>query len=625
MKKSLASYVAKGRFYASVVEDGTDLIFVVDFDGTILYHNRSVRKTLGYTGKRLVGKSIFDFVESHTLPDFRQHYRKATQRTYTPGIEFQFRCADGAYKYLEFNAVNLFKKEKTEGLILDCRDITQRKRDAEELLRAQRAKELFLANISHEIRTPINGISGMASLLQENLPPQERQVYLQAIKGAADHLKVIINDILDLASIESGKLTLERISFSLRELLEALIATFRIQAREKGIDLTYTLKGGPDLIVGDPVRLNQVMMNLISNAIKFTPKGSIKVTLELETRKNNKIKLHIEVQDSGIGIPKDKLTTIFESFSQADASVSRKYGGTGLGLTIVKQLVELQQGTIKVKSREGEGSTFMVTLPYERARDRNNGVRAAELSTSQTRSLSHLRILLVEDNEINQLYAGSILQRWNIAHDLAQNGKQALELMNSHRYDIVLMDIQMPELDGYEATRQYRMAAPDHHRLPIVALTANATPNDLKKCLAAGMNDYLAKPFSPEDLYRILARHAQPASSRLAPDLSYLKKVSNGDEGFIRKMQETYVQTLSESVRQIQKNMDEENTARVAALIHQIKPSLALMGYPSLKSTAQALEESCKAGALPVTEIADFVASLQKTVEAVEIQLRGGS
>ena len=267
--KSLASYVSKGLFYQSVVEDGSDIIFIVDYKGDILYHNNSVKGTLGYRASGLVGKNFFDYLHPDTVSSLKATFAKITKKRFTEAIEFQFKRKDGTYKYLEFNAINLKQQEKIEGLILDCRDITQRKLDADELLRAQKTKEQFLANISHEIRTPINGIAGMAALLNQKPTPEEQQSYLRAIKSAADNLKVIINDILDLASIDSGKLKFEEIGFNLKELIQSLIETFRVQAAEKGVNLTYTLSRETNQVfIGDPVRLNQILINLISTTSK---------------------------------------------------------------------------------------------------------------------------------------------------------------------------------------------------------------------------------------------------------------------------------------------------------------------------------------------------------------------
>jgi PAS domain S-box-containing protein len=608
--KSLSSYVKKGLFYKSVVEDGSDIIFIVDYEGIILYHNHSVKETLGYKTGSLVGKNFFDYLPPNLLPFFKKEFDKSTKRAFNKSIEFQFSCKDRSYKYLEFNSVNLKQKEGIDGLILDCRDISQRKKDAEELLRAQKAKEQFLANISHEIRTPINGISGMAALLNQNPTKEERQTYLNAIKSAADNLKVIINDILDLASIESGKLQFEKIGFNLNDLLHSLIDTFGVQASEKGIELSYILeKEANKVFIGDPVRLNQILINLISNAIKFTHTGYIRVSVKAEKIKGKIYRLRFDISDTGIGIPNDKLQTIFESFSQADASVTRKYGGTGLGLTIVKQLVELQDGTIRVKSKENEGSTFSFTITYQLGK--TEFFDETKLYKPKNNSqLKNASVLLVEDNDINRLYASSILKMWGCHFETAENGVVALEKIRNNDFDVVLMDIQMPVMDGFETTKAIRQGDPKKSKVPIIALTANATQKDFENCITAGMNDCITKPFTQEDLFQALTKYLgrkltakQRAVAELSKtndlpviDLSYLKKVSNNNGQFILEIIASFLESMPNTVEDIKTQLAQKNWEQLSRVVHKIKPTITLMGIHHLKDKIVLLEQESKNG-----------------------------
>ncbi len=600
-------YIKKASFYEAVVEDGSDLIFIVDFEGNIRYHNSSVSPTLGYRRKTLMGKNFFDFISPAALGDLKKKFRLSQKRAYTEKVEIQFRCSDRTYKFLEFNAINLKHKAGLDGFILDCRDITQRKRDAEELVRLQKAKEQFLANISHEIRTPINGIAGMAGLLSQDSSPEERNTYLNAIKHSAENLKVIINDLLDLAAIDSGKLRFEKIPFNLHDLLPPLIGMFSYQAKEKKIALDYKIE--PPLnrtLLGDPVRLNQILINLISNAVKFTHSGSIQVLCSAEEKKKNSCKVKIDVSDTGVGVPSDKLDTIFESFSQADASVTRKYGGSGLGLTIVKQLVELQHGTIEVKSQEHKGSNFIVRVPYTYGQSEH--LKKATIPKSagslDAKMLKGMKILLVEDNDINRLYAKSILIKWDCSVDIAENGLVAIEKIKNNFYNAVLMDVQMPVMDGYEATRAIRLIDAPMRFVPIIALTANATKSDIEKCLAAGMNDYLPKPFTPDDLYRKIIRdlkikiqkNAEP-KKEIAPikpafDLGYLRSVSDNNEQFLQEMIQTFVQTVPPVLNEMATRLAEKNWHKLSRLAHQIKPSFGLMGMDELRKTSSCIEQN---------------------------------
>lgn len=629
--KNLGAYIKRGRFYEAVVEDGSDIIFIVDFNGSILYHNASVHETLGYRARSLVGKNFFDFILPEKLEEFKRQFKTSQKKAYNQKIEFQFLCKDKSYRFLEFNSINLKHKEKLNGLILDCRDITQRKKDAEELVRLQKAKEQFLANISHEIRTPINGIAGMASLLSKDQNKEERETYLNAIRHSAENLKVIINDILDLAAIESGKLKFETIGFNLADLLPSLISTFKYQAAEKKIALDYTLDEKANrILVGDPVRLNQILINLISNAVKFTHTGSILVNAAVQKEQKGKCWIDISVTDTGVGIPEEKLKTIFESFSQADASVTRRYGGTGLGLTIAKQLVELQRGKITVKSKEHVGSVFSITIPYQTGTAKRIGLVSPVQKNSKTKEAGskHLRVLLVEDNDINRLYAQSILRSWHCETDVAENGLVAIERLKSRPYDVVLMDIQMPVMDGYEATRVIRMMTPFVNAVPIIALTANATKADVDRCLEAGMNDYLAKPFTPEDLYNKLFEELKlSAATPVKPaviestlyDLDYLRNVSGNNTEFIQEMIQTFTDTMPVSIERLETAIANHNWEELSRVIHQIKPSLTLLGIHKLKDTAVILEEEFKKASAQKKSATQVESSLQILTEFIQL------
>jgi PAS domain S-box-containing protein len=609
--KKLTEYVSKGKFYESVVEDGSDIIFIVDFKGQILYHNDAAEEVLGHKPKSLIDKNLLDFIKPDTHPVFDKKFTESTRKPYNDSVEFQFKCKDGSFKYLEFNSINLKQKEGLEGLILDCRDISERKRDGEELVRAQKAKEQFLANISHEIRTPINGIAGMAELLSQNPTAEESVTYLHAIKTAADNLKVIINDILDLASIESGKLKFERIGFNTKDLLNSLIDTFQVQAREKGVKLQVEVDElANTILLGDPVRLNQVLINLIGNAIKFTHNGYIRVHCSVEKKHRRKFDMRFDVIDTGIGIPTDKLETIFESFSQADESVTRKYGGTGLGLTIVKQLVELQGGRITVKSIEDEGSTFSVHIPYAIGGSEDiAGSSRNHVITTHRDSLKNMSILLVEDNDINRLYATSILKTWECKVDMAENGYVAVEKIKDNEFDIVLMDIQMPVMDGFEATKAIRLGDSAKAGIPIIALTANATRKDIEKCLAAGMMLFKYSTFvkvhrsqaaAEKVIRQAVEKSAQQEQPEAPPDglesvdLSYLRKVTSNNEGFLRDMITTFLDTMPRSIEEIRTLASAKDWENLARAVHKIKPSLAMMGLNRTRDVGASIEASAK-------------------------------
>jgi signal transduction histidine kinase/uncharacterized protein HemY/ActR/RegA family two-component response regulator len=376
-----------------------------------------------------------------------------------------------------------------------------------ELQRTQKFKEEFLANMSHEIRTPMNAVVGMTNLLLNADNYSEQQIkYLKAIKQSSDNLLKIINDILDLSKVEAGKLEFEQADFILTDVMDGLVNTLSVKAKEKGLDFIVEAdKQIPPHLLGDPTRLSQVLINLSGNAIKFTDKGSVTVKCKLLDKTDTTVNLEFSVADTGIGIPANKLDAIFESFTQAESDTTRKFGGTGLGLTISRQLVNLQGGKIWVESVPGKGSTFFFTISYvisavEEVADTQQG-NQAELK------LDGMKILLVDDEEFNRIVAKDTLEFSipNIEVDIAENGRIAYEKIRDHYYDLVLMDVNMPEMNGYETTIKVRKELPGKN-VKIMAMTAGATKKEQEKCYEAGMDDFISKPFNPDELFEKMSK-----------------------------------------------------------------------------------------------------------------------
>jgi two-component system, sensor histidine kinase len=379
---------------------------------------------------------------------------------------------------------------------------------------ATRAKSEFLANMSHEIRTPMNGIMGMTDLALDTTEPQERQAYLQTIKTSAHALLEIVNGILDFSKIEAGQMSVEQVAFNLPMLLDETLQPLRFRAQNGGLQLGCHL--APDVpvqVVGDPTRLRQIVVNLVGNALKFTPSGgSIDVNWTVDSRTPSQVALQCAVRDTGIGIAQDKLATIFEPFSQADSSTTRRYGGTGLGLTITRRLVGLMGGQLEVESTPDQGSTFRFTLLLGLGNAVAATVPPAEPLVSTATTSPSLQVLLVEDHPVNQALATRLLEKWGHRVTLAENGRQALACVHAgQRFDLVLMDLQMPVMGGLEATRCIRQweAAQGVSPQMIVAMTANAMASDREACLNAGMDHFLSKPINKDELLGVLQRCAR--------------------------------------------------------------------------------------------------------------------
>jgi len=376
---------------------------------------------------------------------------------------------------------------------------------------ANSAKSKFLANMSHEIRTPINGMLGFLQLLQAYPMSEEQEELIDGAKVSSKMLLHVVNDILDFSKIEAGKLLLEQIPFNLKEMVEESVSIFKPNAIEKGIDLImHFQKGLPHQVVGDPMRLRQVLYNLLSNAVKFTHKGEVELRLKGNIEADEQIRLIFEVEDTGIGIVPDSLDLLFESFSQSDLSTTRKYGGTGLGLTISRELVTMMGGEIHVKSEYGKGTVFTIIIALQsiseavNQNNRENLENNLESSESSFSLERQPRILIVEDNTINQKLIVKMLASKNLVCDLVSHGKEAVEAIIHKTYDIIFMDCQMPVMDGYEATKKIRQLEDGKRRTKIIAMTANTMESDKQKCLEAGMDDYITKPIDFHTMLRFI-------------------------------------------------------------------------------------------------------------------------
>ncbi len=512
-----------------------------------------------------------------------------------------------AYNRMRLRSLKKQKKELEATVEHRTEQLQIQKERAEQ---SERFKEQFLANMSHEIRTPMNAVMGMTNLLLDKNPRQDQFNYLDGMKKSSETLLHIINDILDLSKIEAGKIELEHIHFSIRDVVEQVKQILRHKAEEKGLHLITDVHGAiPEVVIGDPVRLNQVLMNLAGNAIKFTEKGSVTLEVQKGSVENG---ITFSIIDTGIGIPKDKLQTVFESFSQSNASDTRKFGGTGLGLTISKQLVELLGGRISIRSEEGAGSTFSFEIIYAPgSKEKLNAQISAEHIDGSI--LDGLKILIVDDNEYNRIVAkDTLLSKAKVDITEASNGKEALEIFSIKDFDVVLMDVQMPVMNGYDTTRHIREKFPSpKNRTPVLALTASVIRSDLDKCRQAGMDDYIPKPFKTAQLISAIAkaagreiRFAEDGKAAVknkkfngtsaVTDLSYLETFCEGDKVRMQKYISMFLDTAPALIKEINSALAKRDYEEIASQIHGYKTKWIMMGMHEAKELAIKIEKECR-------------------------------
>ncbi len=511
-KRQAESALRENERLLDIVFNATHVgICLTNDQGVFVRVNQAFSDILGWTLDELYGKHFTLLFK----PEFHQaalELHKLFMKEMVDAVPDEWVLKRKDKQKITLSVSNsLYTDDKGQQFVVSVlSDISEKKKTEEELLEAKKAAELaakakteFLSNMSHEIRTPMNAVIGLTELLLQEKQTEKNQEYLKSIKYSADNLLVIINDILDFSKIESGKITMERIDFDVRRVVSELIKTVSYKSDEKGIDLRQKIgEEVPPVLRGDPYRLNQILLNLAGNAIKFTSKGFVEIRVrQIGVEDNGNLKLRFEVQDTGIGIPEKKLTTIFESFTQAYTDTTRLFGGTGLGLAITQNLIHLQGGEISVESEVGKGSKFTVILSFEPGEPEKLKITMPD--STQVKDLQGMHILVVEDNKMNQFVAKQILQRWNATVSLADNGEIALEMLENDQFDLVFMDLQMPVMGGFETTALIRSGERGgaHQQVPIMALTADAFYETRQKVASCGMNDFVTKPFDQDELF----------------------------------------------------------------------------------------------------------------------------
>jgi len=521
-------------------------------------------------------------------------------------------------------------KERTSEIMSTNEDLKRAKEQAEA---ATKTKEQFLSTMSHEIRTPLNAIIGMTHLLKNYNLEGEMAENVEILEFSAQNLLSLINSVLDISKMEAGKMAFEQTEFDLPVLIQNTVEIFKARADEKNIFLRSNIdKNIPKSLIGDSTRLSQILNNLIGNAIKFTDEGTVTITARLLHHKTEKVELLFAVSDTGIGISPEKINSIFDDFSQAEEDTSRKYGGTGLGLAITKQLVELQGGTINVMSTMMVGSTFSFQLGFKIGKVQ--AITANLPDATNIKNLKGVNILIVEDNKVNQILVRKFLNNWGAKHQIAENGQIAVDLFKKDNFDVVLMDLQMPVMNGYESARQMRLLEENTDKFtPIIALTASTLLNERERIVQVGMNDFLSKPFNPNELYQKIAQHSYTQLQKQVPSISqenegkgslnyaYFKNLAGADKEFYTELLELSETDLIEFNRVLASTHLPDYETQLALVHHKIRATLRLLEVKELESQINQLRRMLSQGS-QINEVTGRIQTIQKSIETAisEIQ-----
>lgn len=630
--------------YHSIFSQTKDAIYISNKEGMLVDYNEATVNLLGYSKEELKEINIHGIFEAQNDKDAFLEEMRAN--SFAKDFEAPLVTKKGKIIHCLVSA-SVIETEEFEGYHSIVRDITERKqaenlRKAKELAeRSAKMKEQFLANISHEMRTPMNAILGMSNLLLHSDLDREQDSYITSIKQSSQNLLGIINDILEISSLQHGNVQLRQKEFQLRELVQNLVNVISYRAKQKGLELILYIEDSiENRLIGDPLRVNQILMNLVGNAVKFTDSGIVKILVKNGGENEDSTKIVFEIIDSGIGIPNDKLDAIFETFVRVENSKGKLYPGTGLGLSICKQLVEMQGGKVKVTSEEGIGSTFSVEMPFKKSNiaPEDNIIEERKPSRVKLNLNRPVRVLLAEDHKINQIVAKKTLEKEfdsNVEVVIAENGQIAVDYLKEEDFDIILMDIQMPEMDGYEATAYIRENFDEPKRsIPIFAMTAHTHMAKGEKFKEYGMDECVLKPFEPNDLFTKIAKHVNNITennhqtdmepTNEAPqyiDLSYLDLMSDGDVDMKKMMLELLFDEPISEIYKMKNLQEAANWQELRAVSHKMKSTLAFVGNEELTDINKNLEDYAK-NETNLTELPGMIDQLRSTFEKALLELR---
>ena len=632
-QKKLDQRLRDQQFYTrSLIESNIDAIMTTDPSGIITDVNKQMEALTGCTRDELIGAPFKNYF---TDPDRAESAIKLVLGgKKVSDFELTARSRDGKQTVVSYNATTFYDRDRTlQGVFAAARDVTERKLVEVELQKAKaaaesasRTKSDFLASMSHEIRTPMNAIMGIADLLAKTNLTAEQDKYVQIFRRSGDNLLNLINDILDLSKVEASQLELEKTGFSLTDHLEKVQEMVSARAQEKGLALTFEIAAGtPTELVGDPTRLQQVLMNLLGNSVKFTEAGYVSLKVEAAFDSAVPTALLFTVNDSGIGIPTEKLDHIFERFTQADSSTTRRFGGSGLGLTICKRLVELMGGRIWVASNLGEGSTFSFSVPFEIwAAGVHKSGRPVDAGTR--RPQRPLRILLAEDSPDNCTITLAYLEDTPYVIDIAETGAIACEKFAAARYDLVLMDRQMPVMDGLTATRQIRAweLANERQPTPIIALTASALKGDREKCMAAGCTAFLTKPIKQQVLLQAIEKHVVIPSHAFADDSAGLLAGAKFENPRIALHVPAFLANCRQDSAEIGEALRQSDFGVISRLAHNMGGAGGMFGFHAITDLGKALQQAADAGNIGASrELARALAEVIHTASVLDAARAG--
>lgn len=593
--------------YRNIIANMNLGLIEVDNNEIIQYANHSFETISGFESNELIGRNPASLFLSGENIEVVKSKIESRKKGISDIYQLPVKNKRGELRWWAISgAPNYDDKGTLVGSIGIHLDITSQKELEIELEKekiraeeASKAKEIFLANMSHEIRTPLNAIIGFLRELKKQKLTEKQEVYIENSTIASKHLLAIINNILDMSKIEAGEMAIEEENFILENSIKNVVTVLSPKAIQKKIRLhSYFDKKIDRVLKGDVLRIEQILFNLVGNSIKFTPKGEIKISCDFISEERNRQKIKIAVSDTGIGMDKKFTETIFKKFSQEDKNVTRKFGGTGLGMAITKELVDLMGGEIEVLSKKGKGTT--INLFFQLAKGDGN-VEETQDDGTRYFAIEGSKILLVEDNEFNKMVARSSLEYFNCEITEADNGLTAIEILRKRDFDIILMDLQMPVMDGIEATTIIRNEL--QLTTPIIALTANAFKSEIEKCFQAGVNDYVTKPFEEEILLEVISKYIkhnkeeqeeQSTEEKTLYDLASLHKLSAGNADFVTKMIHIFIQQATETIDKIDQAIAIEDFEEVNRLTHRVKPSIQGVGIYSITEKVKSLEKMAK-------------------------------